>query len=377
MNVNKRIIALSNRLRDQGMDVSIRSTETACQVWDILKSQSNLDLLEYALKTVYVKDPSDLDKFEEVFHDLFGNKKRELDSSRSKSFSDTAVEQEDMVPAGKPGQSQQSLDEMQEDVIAPQNVPQHRVTDQELSTTNISKMDPYDQRVFDLCRKLGIKVANQRNKRRKRLNSHNVDMTRTIRTNLKNGGKLIELINSRPPKRKSRHYFLNDVSGSCDWISNWFFAIIFGCQRSFDKVTVFDFDNKIVDMTDALDANSYYNSYEIMTMKHMESRMIHGQSDMVNSFTEFLDKAYLNGRTDVIILTDCRDWTGERNNGVLKSATLLREIVHKSRRVIILNPEGKKRWNTPTSCVRDYQNVGAEVYEIGTLDHLSRLLTKL
>ena len=56
---------------------------------------------------------------------------------------------------------------------------------------------------------------------------------------------------------------------------------------------------------------------------------------------------------------------------------LLKEIVTKSSKVLIFNPEPESKWDTPTSCVRDYQNVGAKVYEIKDLDNLAKLITKL
>ena len=56
---------------------------------------------------------------------------------------------------------------------------------------------------------------------------------------------------------------------------------------------------------------------------------------------------------------------------------MLREIVTKSNKVMIFNPEKKIRWNTPTSCVKDYENAGAEVFEIGNLDNLANMITRL
>lgn len=50
MTDNKRIIALSNQLREEGMQVSIRSTKTACDVWNLLKGTTSLTNLQTALK---------------------------------------------------------------------------------------------------------------------------------------------------------------------------------------------------------------------------------------------------------------------------------------------------------------------------------------
>ena len=68
---------------------------------------------------------------------------------------------------------------------------------------------------------------------------------------------------------------------------------------------------------------------------------------------------------------------GKREDGILESAVILKEIVTKSAKVLIFNPEPESKWDTPTSCVRDYQNAGAEVYEIKNLNHLARLITDL
>ena len=95
------------------------------------------------------------------------------------------------------------------------------------------------------------------------------------------------------------------------------------------------------------------------------------------AFKEFLEVADLNHRTDVIILTDCRDWKGKRVNGVLESASLLNEISKKVNRVIILNPEKKIRWNNATSCVADYERMGIEVYETSSLEKFEKVIEQL
>ena len=98
---------------------------------------------------------------------------------------------------------------------------------------------------------------------------------------------------------------------------------------------------------------------------------------MTKAFTDFLKKSDLNRNTDVILLTDCRDWTGQRKNGILESATILHQIVVKSRKVMILNPEKKVRWNTPTSCVRDYEEAGAKVYQTSTLKEFAKVIKEI
>ena len=382
---NERIVALSHQLRDSGVAVSVRSTKTATEVWDLFKYEKDMDDMKTALKSVYIKDNNDEKKFDKVFEEIFieddksdnAKDRRELFEQYDDSNDDPSIHPEDIM--GKPSQQESdiNIETMMPPDFDPSQLTKNKVHEKDLLKTDIGNINTFDERILDLCRKLGKKIANQRSTRRKRMESNNVDMPRTIRRNLKNGGKLIKLYNSKPVIRKNKHVFLSDVSGSCDWISSWFFAIIYGCQRSFDKITTYEFDNQLIETTQALNSESYLDSYQSITMQRMRRGMIHGTSDMARSFKQFNKNANLNHRSIVIILTDCRDWNGKREEGVLESAKYLKEIVKRSSKVMILNPESHKRWNTPTSCVRDYIDAGAEVHEIKNLENLSNLISKL
>ena len=379
--VNERIVALSNQLREEGVSVSVRSTKTACDVWNLMKGSTDIKDMQYALKTVYIKDTHDEQKFDDIFEELFAEPeegvKHTTKEESDSPFKDPAIEQEDIMGLPDSQISEIPIEQMILPEFDAENLQQNKIHEKDLLKSDINHLNTFDERIVDLCRKLGKKIANSRARRKRLMKSNNINMPRTIRTNLKNGGKLIDIVYAKPKLNKTKHIFLNDVSGSCDWISNWFFSIIYGCQRSFDKISCFEFDSKVIETTDALKTESYEISYEAVTLKKLQRGMIHGQSDMAASFKEFLARTHLNHRTTVIILSDCRDWQGKREDGILESAVILKEIVTKSAKVLIFNPEPESKWDTPTSCVRDYQNAGAEVYEIKNLDHLARLITDL
>ncbi|MBQ6220427.1 MAG: VWA domain-containing protein [Methanosphaera sp.] len=379
--VNERIVALSNQLREEGVAVSVRSTKTACEVWDIMKSSTKIEEMQNALKSVYIKDTHDEEKFDAIFEELFEENedtiKHTTKEESDKPFSDPAIENEDIMGLPDSQISDIPIEQMIPPEFDAEELQQNKIHEKDLLKTDINHLNTFDERIVDLCRKLGKKIANSRARRRRLLKSNNVNMPRTIRTNLKNGGKLINIVYAKPKINKTKHIFLNDVSGSCDWISSWFFSIIYGCQKSFDKISCYEFDNKVIETTDSLKTESYEVSYEEITLKKIQRGMIHGQSDMANSFREFIKKAHLNHRTTVIILSDCRDWQGKRENGILESAMVLKGIVTKSSKVLIFNPEPMEKWNTPTSCVHDYKDVGAEVYEIRDLNHLADMIIKL
>lgn len=376
--MKEEIVLMSNFLRNENMYVSIRSTILAHQVMEEIGDSLSFDELYTALKAIYVKDVADKDKFDRVFKKIFRKidvKEEEL--PEKEDVADGGVKEDVLMsPQGNvEAQDLAQLQELYDDMI------QNRSTDRnyggKVLQDSFVLLDNYDQRVFELCRKLGKKIANIRSKRRKKMNSHNIDMPRTIRANIKNGGHIVKLLHHKPPKKKNRHIFLCDVSGSCEWVTTWFFALLYGCYQTFDKVKIYDFDNKIIDVTDILKTETFSNIGQINVAHRSKGIMCYGQSDMNKAFKEFMDIADLNHRTNVILLTDCRDWKGERVNGVLKSAVLLGEIAKRVNKVIILNPEKKIRWNNKTSCVADYEREGIEVYETSSLEKFEKVIELL
>ena len=69
---------------------------------------------------------------------------------------------------------------------------------------------------------------------------------------MKYGGVPFELIKAKPRPHKNEHLFLNDISGSCEWISSWFFMLMFSAQSAFKNSRTFEFDNKVIETTGAL-----------------------------------------------------------------------------------------------------------------------------
>lgn len=381
--VHEKIIQLSNNLRDAGINVSIRSTKRACEVVDILIENKATQNLKDALMSVYIKDHYDTEKFQEVYDELFtdepleqlkprqqkGHHKTSNLTRQQKSTQTDAVKSEIKKPF--------SMKDLLEEKLSSAMRKQNNLKEKDIENEDLNELNKFDKRTLNVCRKLGMKIANKRIKRQKKSQKNRINIQKTIRKNLKYGGKLVELQKTELQKDKSKHIFLEDISGSCDWISTWFFSILYGCQKTFNKITVYEFDNKIINITDDLKTESYYKTYENIMRKRAQHGMIHNESNMKEAFNEFLKTAPLNHRTYVIILSDCRDWKGKMQDGKLESAEILRKIVNKSKGVIILNPEDKEKWTTKTSCVKEYEDVGAKVYEVKNLKNMAKIIEQL
>ena len=124
-----------------------------------------------------------------------------------------------------------------------------------LSLNNMTLSQLYPKIMY-LCQKLGKKIATKRSRRLKISSKGKINIRKTIRKNMEHGGTFLDRVNEKPKISKMNHYFLSDISASCDWISHWFFCIIYSSQQTFNKARVFEYDNEIIEITSALDEST-------------------------------------------------------------------------------------------------------------------------
>lgn len=382
-----KIVKLSNLLRQEGLPVSIRSTYSASEVYFEL-GESDRDLLRTALRAIYVKDRYDIPKFNKIFEEIFKKEKEETELDEIQKRSDAY--------RGKGPKSNKYIIKKQNDTfgkIQKEKINNEKLRmlsgqplldevkelerDGELMNKDLTKLNRFDPRMLEICQRLGRRIANKRSRRKFRTNSNKIDMRRTIRANLKYGGVPVELVKAKPRPHKNEHLFLNDISGSCEWISSWFFMLMFSAQTAFKHSRTFEFDNKVIETTDALNEEYLIDSFVKVKDLRVKNMMVHGTSDMYNAFKQFQEKADLSNKSYVIMLTDCRDWAGPKQNGIPASVHLVEEMVRDSKKVVILNPEDRNKWDVVDSCVSLYQDAGAQVFEVNTLNQLAQFVEQM
>ena len=382
-----KIVNLSNRLRQEGLPVSIRSTYSASEVYFEL-GESDRDLLRTALRAIYVKDRYDIPKFNKIFEEIFKKEKEETELDEIQKRSDAY--------RGRGPKSNRYIIKKQKDgfgKIQKEKLNNEKLKmlsgqplldevkelerDGELMNKDLTKLNRFDPRMLEICQRLGRRIANKRSRRKFRTNSNKIDMRRTIRANLKYGGVPVELVKAKPRPHKNEHLFLNDISGSCEWISSWFFMLMFSAQTAFKHSRTFEFDNKVIETTEALKEEYLIDSFVKVKDLRIKNMMIHGTSDMYHAFKQFQEKAKLSNKSYVIILSDCRDWAGPKQNGVPASVHLVEEMVRDSKKVVILNPEDRNKWDVVDSCVSLYSDAGAQVFEVNTLNQLAQFVEQM
>jgi len=377
------IAEFSGLLRENGIPASIRSTKLACEASDLITKKD--EKYQEALAAIYLKDQRQRKKFNKIYEDFFIEKEEKkeeesIDPGRRSPF----LKKYNVSVSGKRVSSYDFgadfnnyklsyIKNSLSDVTNEGN----REGNSELLKKDLQMVNTLQVDLVDLCQKLGNKIATKRSRQYKQSKKQKIDIRRSIRNNMKHGGTLLELIKSKPKIKKHNHYFLSDVSVSCDWISIWFFCMVYAAQNSFNRTRVFEFDNKSVEITPALFEKELTDAFiKVLKIRH-ENSMIHGKSNMFTAFTDFEKYANINSKSYVLILSDCRDWAGPKEDGIRKSAELIENIAKKSKRLLILNPEEKKKWNVADSCVKDYENAGAELFEVRNLEQLADLIIEI
>ena len=383
--INK-IATLSAQLRENGLPVSIRSTQSAVRIYMDL-GEEDRNLLRTALMAVYVKDRYDIPKFNKVFDGIFKDPSPEQQirehvnkgtAYRSGPKSNKYIIKKQNTLGQKLKKEKMTNKELKMLSGQPLLDEAKRLErDGELMNKDLTKLNRFDPRMLEICQRLGKRIANKRSRRKIQTHSNKIDMRRAIRANLKYGGVPLELVKAKPRPHKNEHLFLNDISGSCEWISSWFFMLMFSAQTAFKKSRTFEFDNKVIETTQALKEEYLIDSFikvRDMRVRHM---MVHGTSDMYSAFKGFMDQAKINNKSYIIILSDCRDWAGPKVNGIPASVELVEEMAREAKKVIILNPEERMKWDIVDSCVSLYEEAGAQVFEVNTLNQLAHFVEQM
>ena len=220
---------------------------------------------------------------------------------------------------------------------------------------------------------LGKKIAIQERKKRIKAQRGKINFRRTIRKNISVGGTLLNISYHKKKRKDPKIILLADVSGSTEWVSEFFFVITYAAQSTFKKLSLFEFDNTTVEITKGLKSPTLSQAL-LRRIQSWESppRPRAGHSNYQTSFDDFLTigEKYISKDTNILILGDCRDWLGgyKQNSKTgdyePESKTYLERITKRVKRVIILNPESPSQWNTGDSIVSHFEDIGVKVYHV-------------
>jgi len=165
--MKEKIVRLSQKLRKDGLPVSIRTTQTALDAYSLLGEDNRQDLRD-ALRSVYVKSKYDIPKFDDAFDAYFvkkavnnGSTENLVHSSQMSRRKITSTKYNFTTKKGTGGKkiemgAEQILNQLSGTPILEERK-SDLARDSELLNKDLTKLNKFDQRVFELCQELGRK----------------------------------------------------------------------------------------------------------------------------------------------------------------------------------------------------------------------------
>jgi len=159
---------------------------------------------------------------------------------------------------------------------------------------------------------------------------------------------------------------LCDVSGSVWQVSTFLLKLVQTLQIAFASVRSLVFVHTVVEVTELFRRMRFPEDLE--SLRHYPQLNLFGLSDFGRVFYQFSQDflGELTRDTVVLILGDAR------NNAFDPQAWALGEVRQHCRRIIWLNPEPRREWNTGDSIIAAYASICDQVLECWTREHLAQ-----
>jgi uncharacterized protein with von Willebrand factor type A (vWA) domain len=215
--------------------------------------------------------------------------------------------------------------------------------------------------------RLAARLLSRQARRTRRAQAGRLDIRRTVVRGLRSGTEVpFTLAYRRRKISKLRLIVLCDVSGSVWQVSTFLLKLVHTLQSAFASVRSLVFVNTVVEVTELFRRMCFPDDLD--SLRHYPQLNLFGLSDFGRVFYQFSQDFLSDLRRDtvVLILGDAR------NNAFDPQAWALGEVRQHCRRIIWLNPEPRREWNTGDSILAAYTPFCDQVLECWTLEHLAQ-----
>jgi len=203
-----------------------------------------------------------------------------------------------------------------------------------LRQTDFAKVNGMDS---DLLEELAMQLWRQMSLRLKRKfkkgTKGTINLQQTIRSNISNGGNMLDLVKRKKKIKKYKLVVLLDVSGSMDKYSFFLLKFIYALRANFNQIEAFVFSTKLVRITEFLQYNQLQVSLHLLSQyaKNWSGGTQIGAC--LNTFNAQFAKRVLNGKTLTLLLSDGLD-TGAPAHLKIE----INKIKMRTKKLVWLNP---------------------------------------
>lgn len=219
---------------------------------------------------------------------------------------------------------------------------------------------------------LGMMLANKFIKHSNSLSKGKLNLRKTIRKSLQNGGSLYSTVFKPRVKKKPRLILMCDISGSMALYSLFGLTLLFGVVQRFRSVKAFVFIDGLTEVTKDLQKMKINNIKDILNNWNSYVKA-DGHSDYQRSFDELLhNKKIINSSMNsLLVIGDAR------NNYRSISEDTIHKLSKTFDSIYWMNPERKQYWNTGDSRFMDFQNIIEHYSEVRTFTQLKEFTKKI
>jgi uncharacterized protein with von Willebrand factor type A (vWA) domain len=241
--------------------------------------------------------------------------------------------------------------------------------DLDVMHANREEMAQLERALRPLSRKLAVRLARKRRRRRR----GPVDLRHTVRRSLSTGGVPLDLRFKPPRPAKPEIFVIADVSGSVASFARFTLHLVHAISSQFSKVRSFVFVDGLDEVTHLFEGVE--DPADAVAKINAEADVIafDGHSDYGRALMVFHDRyaRSLTKRSTVLILGDAR------NNYHQAHAEVLADLHVRAKAVYWLNPEPMSYWNSGDSVVSQYAPYCDRVIECRTLRQLEAFVGEL
>ncbi len=241
--------------------------------------------------------------------------------------------------------------------------------DLDVMHANREEMAQLERALRPLSRKLAVRLARRRKRRRR----GPVDLRHTVRRSLSTGGVPIDLRFKPPHPAKPEIFVIADISGSVASFARFTLHLVHAISSQFSKVRSFVFVDGLDEVTSLFDGVD--DPAEAVARINAEADVIafDGHSDYGRALLTFHERFAkdVTRRSTILILGDAR------NNYHQAHAEIVADLKYRAKAVYWLNPEPTAYWNSGDSIVSQYAPYCERVIECRTLRQLEAFVGEL
>jgi uncharacterized protein with von Willebrand factor type A (vWA) domain len=324
------IVLLCRFLRKKGFNLTSAEESDALKAISFLPIHSE-DYFKEGLRSVLTKSEFQQSKFDEYYHEF----KEQLKKAADSKVKELPEEKEKRDKKTKEAQFDALKDWLNLNPSKEEKEVSSFSDIEVLTKKNFFDLSEDEMRLMmRVLQNLASKMAHQKSRLRKKSKRHQqLDLKQTIRTNMRKGGEIQQLVFSEKKNRKLKLVLLCDVSRSMDLYSRFFIHLMYAFQNAYDKIETLVFSTALHRVSELLDNNKFDQAFQMISERvpHWSGGTTIGSC--LKDFTENYGHGMLDKKTIVLILSDGWD-TGEPE--VMKEA--MKTIYKKSKKVIWLNP---------------------------------------